>query len=87
MPLPLPCLYRLTWIYELEHIEGQIVTDPPEGAELKDDDDSDEHPYLEEPGPEEAESHHEDIAGGVEDGVTEVAESDSGFTVSIDDER
>ena len=38
MTLTLPCLYSLTWVDELENIEGQIVTNPPECAEFKDDD-------------------------------------------------
>ncbi len=87
MPLTLPCLNRLTRIHQLQHIQGQIVSHPPERAQLKDDDDSDECPDFEESGPEKAKRHHEDVAGGVHDRVAKIAEGDGGLAVSVDDER
>ena len=86
MPLPLPLLDTFRRTHEHDDIQGQIVADPEETADLHDDDHSDHDPDLGKPGDHESNSGHGHIADGVEDAVADIAEGDGGFAVAVDDE-
>lgn len=87
MSLWLPHLDRLNWIDQHKHIEREIISYPEEATNFEHNNYQDTHPNLGHTSNNKTNNNHTYITNRIEDTITDISESNSRLTISIDDNR